>query len=161
MSFCLQTKFFCRFDADTSQKRGRIVCISHIKQMAQRVYSNIEHPIYCNQFAVMCTIRKSFKIRFISCDYRMNILDFDLNVNFDVYRIFCILLFRYANFYLHAQCNDFSQIHCLIITLSDNQLYIHPLIFYDVIQRQKKLCLWVCWWDLKRAPISIQHHNCR
>ena len=81
MSFCLQTKFFCRFDADTSYRRGRIACISHIKQMAQRVYSNIEHPIYCNQFAVMCTIRKSFKIRFISCDYRMNILDFDLNVS--------------------------------------------------------------------------------
>ena len=25
------------------------------------------------------------------------------------------------------------------IISSDNQLYIHPLIFYDVIQRQKKL----------------------
>ena len=84
MSFCLQTKFFCRFDADTSYRRGRIACISHIKQMAQRVYSNIEHPIYCNQFAVMCTIRKSFKIRLISCGYRINILDFDLNMSLHI-----------------------------------------------------------------------------
>ena len=137
--FLFANKHFAVLMRIHHHRRGRIACISHIKQMAQRVYSNIEHPIYCNQFAVMCTIRKSFKIRFISCDYRMNILDFDLNVNRYVYRIFCILLVRYANFYLHAQCNDFSQIHCLIITLSDNQLYIHPLIFYDVIQRQKKL----------------------
>ena len=79
--FLFANKHFAVLMRIHHHRRGRIACISHIKQMAQRVYSNIEHPIYCNQFAVMCTIRKSFKIRFISCDYRMNILDFDLNVS--------------------------------------------------------------------------------
>ena len=99
MSFCLQTKFFCRFDADTSYRRGRIACISHIKQMAQRVYFNIEHPIYCNQLAVMCTIRKGFKIRFISCGCRIHILHLNLNMNWYIQHFRCDQDLLYFTFF--------------------------------------------------------------
>ena len=67
-------------------------------------------PYTVISFQSCAQFKKNFKIRFISCDYRMNILDFDLNMNWyiqhfrciDVIRIFCILHFRYAGFYLHA-----------------------------------------------------------